>query len=789
MTKNLNFFNTLSNKKEKFVPINSNKVGMYVCGPTVYDFPHIGNARPLVVFDVLFRTLKKIYGKNKVTYVRNITDIDDKIIESSKKNKKSVKELTETIAKSFHEDCKYLNCLSPTYEPKATEYIREMISMVTNLLKNKHAYENEKHVYFSVSSFKKYGKLSNKNSEQLVSGSRVEVSKYKKDPLDFVLWKPSEENDPGWDSPWGRGRPGWHLECSVMSEKFLGKQFDIHGGGLDLVFPHHENEIAQSCCANKSEKFANYWLHNGFVTFDKEKMSKSKGNILDPLEVIKIYGLDQLRYYLVKEVSFGNDGNISNENIENCINSDLANNYGNFCQRTFSFAEKNCKSVVPSDIDFNSEDLKILNSFSNNINKIRSFMDNQQLNEYVKFIVDKSFDANKYFNDEAPWNKKDDKRRLNTIVYVSLEIIRKISILLLPIIPYSANKALVSLNLSTKTLKLSSITDHLINKSGTKIINQGILFKKIENLDQSQRKEYASKLNDFKTKVTEILEKKLVDFDQSEINKKLKNEKIDITLPGRTYFAGKIHPVSQVIDEVTSIFAEIGFSVEEGPDVESEYYNFSALNTPENHPARDMLDTFYLEHSKDLLLRTHTSPVQIRTMLKSKPPFKIIAPGRTYRCDSDQTHSPMFHQLEGLHIDKNINMGHLKGCLYYFVKKFFEVEKVKIRFRPSHFPFTEPSAEVDIGYKIQDGKIKIGEGNKWLEILGCGMVHPNVLKNVKVNPKQYQGYAFGVGLDRLAMLKYGINDIRAFFESDIRWLEFYGFDPLDIPTNYRGLSR
>jgi len=224
-----------------------------------------------------------------------------------------------------------------------------------------------------------------------------------------------------------------------------------------------------------SRVFSHGWILSG-----EEKMSKSKGNILDPLEVIKIYGLDQLRYYLVKEVSFGNDGNISNENIENCTNSDLANNYGNFCQRTFSFAEKNCKSLVPNDIDFNSEDLKILNSFSNNINKIRSFIDNQQLNEYVKFIVDKSFDANKYFNDEAPWNKKDDKRRLNTIVYVSLEIIRKISILLFPIIPYSANKALVSLNLSMKTLTLSSITDHLINKSGTKIINQGILFKKIE---------------------------------------------------------------------------------------------------------------------------------------------------------------------------------------------------------------------------------------------------------------------------------------------------------------------
>ena len=214
---------------------------------------------------------------------------------------------------------------------------------------------------------------------------------------------------------------------------------------------------------------------------------------------------------------------------------------------------------------------------------------------------------------------------------------------------------------------LDSVKTEIFGKKG--VITE--LFNKIRSLNQSQRKEYASKLNKLKTKVTEIFKKKLVDFDQSAINKKLKNEKIDITLPGRTYFTGKIHPVSQVIDEVTSIFSEIGFAVEEGPDVDSEYYNFSALNTPENHPARDLPDTFYLDHSKASLLRTHTSPDQNRTMLKSKPPFKIIAPGRTYRCDSDQAHSPMFHQLEGLHIDKNINMGHLKGCLYYFVKKFF----------------------------------------------------------------------------------------------------------------------
>ena len=280
MTNSLNIFNTLSNKREKFVPITKDRVGMYVCGPTVYDFPHIGNARPLVVFDVLFRLLKKIYGDNKVTYVRNITDIDDKIIETSKNKKISIDKLTNSISDSFNKDCIYLNCLKPNFEPKATDNIKEMINMVSNLIKNNHAYENKKHVYFSVSSFKEYGKLSNKDSKELIAGSRIEVSKFKKDPLDFVLWKPSVDEDPGWESPWGRGRPGWHLECSVMGEKFLGKHFDIHGGGLDLIFPHHENEIAQSCCSNKTSKFANYWLHNGFVTFDKVKMSKSIGNIV-----------------------------------------------------------------------------------------------------------------------------------------------------------------------------------------------------------------------------------------------------------------------------------------------------------------------------------------------------------------------------------------------------------------------------------------------------------------------------------------------------------------------------
>ncbi len=332
---------------------------------------------------------------------------------------------------------------------------------------------------------------------------------------------------------------------------------------------------------------------------------------------------------------------------------------------------------------------------------------------------------------------------------------------------------------------INQIKSDLFGKNG-KISNE---FKKMGSLPSEDRKKISLDLNATKNELQNLIEKKIKDIEINEINLKLKNEKVDVTLPERTFSRGKIHPVSQVIDEISSIFSEIGFNVEEGPDVENEYNNFTALNTPENHPARDMHDTFYLDKNKKFLLRTHTSPVQVRTMLNGEPPFKIIAPGRTYRSDSDQTHAPMFHQVEGLHIDKNINMGHLKGCLNYFIKEFFEVKKIKMRFRPSHFPFTEPSAEVDIGYELKNGKIIIGEGDKWLEILGCGMVHPNVLKNVKVDPTKYQGYAFGMGIDRLAMLKYGINDLRAFFETDYRWLSHFGFDPLDVPSSYRGLSR
>ena len=255
-----------------------NNIGMYVCGPTVYDDPHIGNARPIVIFDILFKVLKKRFSN--VTYVRNITDVDDKIIKSANEKNISISDLTENVIKSFNEDCNYLNCEDPSQQPKATEHIDLMIEMISELIKKGFAYENNKHVYFEVKKFEDYGKLSNKKLEDLIAGSRIEVSDNKKSSEDFVLWKPSLENEPSWDSPWGKGRPGWHLECSAMSKKFLGNEFDIHGGGIDLIFPHHENEIAQSRCANDTKVFANYWLHNAFITMSNEKMAKSQGNIL-----------------------------------------------------------------------------------------------------------------------------------------------------------------------------------------------------------------------------------------------------------------------------------------------------------------------------------------------------------------------------------------------------------------------------------------------------------------------------------------------------------------------------
>ena len=343
---NLQLTNSLTRKKEIFKPIDPKKISLYACGPTVYDNPHVGNARSLVVFDILFRVLKLVYGKN-VTYVRNITDIDDKIIESSKKNKQSINEITSGITKIFHKDCESLNCLKPTKEPKATEHISEMIEMTSSLIKKNFAYENNGHVYFSVSSFKNYGRLSNKNLDELKAGKRIEISDLKKNPMDFVLWKPSNKEDPGWDSPWGRGRPGWHLECSVMSEKYLGKIFDIHGGGLDLIFPHHENEIAQSCSKNSTNNFANYWIHNGFVTINNEKMSKSLGNVISISDAVNKYSGQVVRLALLS----------AHYSQPLDWNDDLLNNQKNIIDKWYNLYDEQKEDEISDIIDVLLDDL------------------------------------------------------------------------------------------------------------------------------------------------------------------------------------------------------------------------------------------------------------------------------------------------------------------------------------------------------------------------------------------------------------------------------------------------
>jgi len=319
------------------------------------------------------------------------------------------------------------------------------------------------------------------------------------------------------------------------------------------------------------------------------------------------------------------------------------------------------------------------------------------------------------------------------------------------------------------------------------------LLKTLGALSPDERKAQGPLINGLKDRVNAALAARRDAFKSAALEARLNNESIDVTLPVREapFEIGRVHPITQVMDELTAIFADMGFAVAEGPDIESEDYNFTKLNFPLDHPARDMHDTFFFNPKPDgsrLLLRTHTSPVQVRTILTQKPPIRVIIPGRTYRCDSDQTHTPMFHQVEGLVIDKGSHLGHLKWILEEFCKAFFEVDRVGMRFRPSFFPFTEPSLEVDIQCRRDKGEIRFGEGDDWLEILGCGMVHPNVLRNCGLDPDAFQGFAWGMGIDRIAMLKYGMPDLRAFFEADVRWLSHYGFRPLDWPTLAAGLS-
>jgi len=318
-----------------------------------------------------------------------------------------------------------------------------------------------------------------------------------------------------------------------------------------------------------------------------------------------------------------------------------------------------------------------------------------------------------------------------------------------------------------------------------------VQLKRLGALEPEQRKQTGQALNQVKDELAEAISARQKLLEAEALSAQLEAERVDISLPVQQPLAGNIHPLSRTVEEIAAIFADMGFSIAEGPDIETDFYNFTALNIPPEHPARQEHDTFYLRPDTENVrpvLRTHTSPVQIRTMQKEKPPIRIIVPGRTYRSDHDATHSPMFHQCEGLVIGENIHMGHLKGCLIDFCRAFFGVDDLPVRFRPSFFPFTEPSAEVDIGCRRVDGKLEIGAGDDWLEILGSGMVHPKVIENCGMNPDEVQGFAFGMGVERLAMLKYGIPDLRTFYDSDLRWLKHYGFLPIDVPALHTGLD-
>ncbi|MBT3908702.1 MAG: phenylalanine--tRNA ligase subunit alpha [Rhodospirillaceae bacterium] len=347
---------------------------------------------------------------------------------------------------------------------------------------------------------------------------------------------------------------------------------------------------------------------------------------------------------------------------------------------------------------------------------------------------------------------------------------------------------MAAVNGATDTAALEEARISALGKKG----RLSVMMKGLGAMDPEERKSMGQALNALKTEVADAIESAKTALENAELDAGLDADAVDVTLPVRPQTEGRIHPISQTIDEITAILGEMSFTVAEGPDIEDDWHNFTALNIPPDHPARQEHDTFYLPGEQDgerMVLRTHTSPVQIRTMQNGEPPFRIIVPGRTYRCDYDATHSPMFHQVEGLLIDEAIHMGHLKGCLIEFCRAFFDMDDLPVRFRASYFPFTEPSAEVDIGCTREGGQFRIGHGDDWLEILGCGMVNPKVLENCGIDPVKYQGFAFGMGVERLAMLKYGIPDLRTFYETDLRWLKHYGFSALDMPSMVGGLNR
>ena len=352
-----------------------------------------------------------------------------------------------------------------------------------------------------------------------------------------------------------------------------------------------------------------------------------------------------------------------------------------------------------------------------------------------------------------------------------------------------AEQAIAATAAATSTQALQDLKVQYLGKSGA--ISAHPYFQTIKNATPDEKKIIGADRTAATTSITAALDARKGELEVAELNARLEKEVVDVTLPAAPALRGSIHPITQVTEELTAIFADFGFTVAEGPEIEDDFHNFTALNIPESHPARQMHDTFYLKgDGKEPypVLRTHTSPVQVRTMMQGKTPIRIIAPGTTYRSDSDMTHTPMFHQIEGLVIEKHVHMGHLKGLLHDALAAFFGLEKLPMRFRASFFPFTEPSAEVDIGCKRGKDALTIGEGSDWLEVAGCGMVHPNVLKNCGLDPNEWQGFAFGCGIERLAMLKYNIPDLRTMFAGDIRWLKHYGFNALDIPSLIKGVA-
>ena len=438
----LKIFNTLNSKKEIFIPIDKNHIKVYACGPTVYNFAHIGNARMAVVFDTFVRTLRVIYPK--VTYVSNITDIDDKIIEAAKEQNAEITEITEKYTQIYNEDMSMLNVLKPDIQPKATEYIPEMIELIKDLISKEFAYEKDGHVLFHVPSYSMYGELSNRNREEQIAGSRVEVAPFKKDPSDFVLWKPSNNTQPGWDSPWGFGRPGWHTECSAMSEKTLGLPFDIHGGGRDLIFPHHENEIAQSCCSSANidepDSYAKYWMHNGFVTIDGEKMSKSRGTFFNARTYLDFLEPEYLRYYFASRLTSKiEDIDLNFDDFQSRVNSDLIGKIINIGSRCAKFINKDFNdslAISPENNSLIKECLSCKEEIIQNY-ELRNYSTNIRL---ISSLADK---INKYLDSEKPWVKiknDSDKELVQRICTDGLNLFRILIGYLKPILPNISKK-------------------------------------------------------------------------------------------------------------------------------------------------------------------------------------------------------------------------------------------------------------------------------------------------------------------------------------------------------------